>query len=82
MIMEDQRIREILIEKDGRFRELFIEHQEFEQRLDTMCEKGLNTPEELIVERELKKRKLQVKDAMQHLINAYRTRISPSRERS
>jgi len=75
--MEDQRIREILIEKDGEFRRLFIKHQEFQQQLDDLFMARENGDSEQIQVRELKKRKLQAKDAMQRLIDAYRTRIEP-----
>lgn len=75
--MEDQRIREILIEKDGDFRRLFIKHQEFQQQLDDLFMARENGDAEQIQVRELKKRKLQAKDAMQRLIDAYRTRIEP-----
>ena len=79
--MEDQRIREILIEKDGDFRRLFIEHQEFQQQLDELSILERNGDEDEIQVRELKKRKLQAKDAMQRRIAAYRTRIEPSGNR-
>jgi len=75
--MEDQRIKEILIEKDRHFRRLFIEHQEFQQQLDDLPVTGNPRDLEEIRVRELKKRKLQAKDAMQRMIAAYRTRIDP-----
>ncbi|MBN1196888.1 MAG: YdcH family protein [Candidatus Aminicenantes bacterium] len=76
--MEDQRIKEILIEKDDGFRRLFIEHQEFQQQLDDLF--GTESSSEVlqIRVRNLKKRKLQLKDAMQRMIIAYRRRIESS----
>ncbi|MDY0296634.1 MAG: YdcH family protein [Acidobacteriota bacterium] len=79
--MEDQRIKEILIEKDSEFRRLFIEHQEFQQQIDDLSGAGSGTETELIHVRELKKRKLLIKDAMQRMITAYRVRIDSPGDR-
>lgn len=76
--MEDQRIKEILIEKDEGFRRLFIEHQEFQQQLDELFRTENSSEVQHIRVRDLKKRKLQLKDAMQRMIIAYRRRIDSS----
>jgi uncharacterized protein YdcH (DUF465 family) len=76
--MEDQRIKEILIEKDEGFRRLFIEHQEFQQQLDELFGTESSSEVQHIRVRDLKKRKLQLKDAMQRMIIAYRRRIDSS----
>jgi len=74
--VEDQRIKEILIEKNKKFKELFLRHQEFEQKLKNFIKKSSKTDMELIEETELKKQKLRVKDAMQKYIFEYRNRLS------
>ena len=79
--MEDQRIKEILIEKDEIFRRLFIEHQEFQRQLDDLPVTGNDNEIQQVQVREIKKRKLQRKDAMQRMISAYRARIDSSLDR-
>ena len=51
--MDERAVREYLLRHDERFRELFDEHQQFEETV-------------------LKKKKLALKDRMQHLIQEYR----------
>jgi uncharacterized protein YdcH (DUF465 family) len=74
--MEDQRIKEILIEKNKKFKELFLRHQEFEQKLKTFTNKSFKTDHDLVEEKKLKKKKLRIKDAMQKYIFEYRNRIN------
>jgi uncharacterized protein YdcH (DUF465 family) len=74
--VEDQRIKEILIEKNKEFKELFLRHQEFEQKLKTYIKKSFKTDRDLIEEKKLKKKKLRVKDAMQKYIFEYRNRLN------
>lgn len=74
--MEDQRIKEILIEKNQEFKELFLMHQEFEQKLRTFINKTFKTELELIEEKKIKKKKLKIKDAMQKYIFEYRNRLN------
>lgn len=70
--MEDQRIKEILIEKNDNFRELYLEHQKYEQRLRDLGDKNYKSQIELAEERNLKKRKLRLKDEMQKIIWEYK----------
>jgi uncharacterized protein YdcH (DUF465 family) len=70
--MEDQRIKEILIEKNDNFRKLYLEHQRYEQRLRDLGDKNYKSQTELLEEQNLKKRKLMVKDAMQKIIWEYK----------
>ncbi len=70
--MEDQRIKEILIEKNDNFRELYLEHQRYEQRLRNLSNKNFKTQNEMMEEQNLKKRKLVIKDAMQKIIFEYK----------
>lgn len=70
--MEDQRIKEILIEKNDNFRKLYLEHQKFEQRLRDLGNKSYKSPDEMLEEQNIKKRKLMIKDAMQKIIWEYK----------
>jgi uncharacterized protein YdcH (DUF465 family) len=73
--MEDQRIKEILIEKNRDFKELYLEHQGYEQKLRDLREKNHKSQVEQVEERNLKKQKLKLKDAMQKLIHEYKKKL-------
>lgn len=70
--MEDQRIKEILIEKDRDFKSLYLEHQDYEQKLRDLSKKEFKSQNEWIEEKNMKKHKLKLKDAMQKIISEYR----------
>ena len=70
--MEDQRIKEILIEKNNYFKEIFLKHQAFEQQLSELEQKNVRTEMDSNEERILKKQKLRLKDEMQKFIIEYR----------
>jgi uncharacterized protein YdcH (DUF465 family) len=73
--MEDQRIKEILIEKNRDFKELYLEHQGYEQKLRDLREKKHKSQVEQVEERNLKKRKLKLKDDMQKVIHEYKKKL-------
>jgi len=73
--MTDPFIREILIEKNREFRQLYLRHQYFERTLETLPEEMLKTDEGLRQAQQLKKKKLHLKDAMQRLIIEYRKKV-------
>jgi hypothetical protein len=50
------------------FRELRAQHRTFEQRLDELYRKPYLSPDEELETVELKKRKLQLKDRMEHMV--------------
>ena len=70
--MEDQKIKETLIEKDSSFRKLFLRHQELEEKLQYFLKKKFKSEEEQVASRNIKKEKLKIKDAMQKQINAFK----------
>jgi len=69
--MEEQRIKEILIERDSEFKMLFVKHQELEDKLQELLRRRPKTEEERIAEKTIKKEKLRLKDAMQKRISSY-----------
>jgi uncharacterized protein YdcH (DUF465 family) len=73
--MEDQRIKEILIEKNQDFRQMYLKHQEFEKQLREMDGSQVNTEAQLVETRRIKKQKLKLKDAMQKFIIEYRDMV-------
>jgi uncharacterized protein YdcH (DUF465 family) len=64
-------LKEELIKENQAFRELAIQHQNYEKRLSELA--GLTYPndEELLEESVLKKKKLAVKDEMYAIIQQY-----------
>jgi len=70
--MEEQRIKEILIERDSEFKMLFVKHQELEEKLQSLQQKKQKSEEERVAEKNIKKEKLRLKDAMQKRICAYK----------
>ena len=70
--MQDQKIKEILIEKDSEFKMLFVKHQELEEKLQQFLQKKQKSEDERIAEKNIKKEKLRLKDAMQKRIDAFR----------
>lgn len=73
--MEDQKIKEILIEKDEKFKEIFLKHKEFEERLKEHYNSIIRTDSDLIAEQILKKQKLKLKDEMQKHIVEFRKQV-------
>ncbi len=74
--MEEQRIKEILIEKDSEFKMLFVKHQELEEKLQLYAQNKQKSEDERVMEKNIKKEKLKLKDAMQKRICAFRKQSS------
>ena len=74
--MEDQRVKEILIEKNGNFKKLFLQHQEYDKKLKKLNIKNFKSDKEFIEIRKLKKKKLVLKDRMQEYILDYKRKIN------
>ena len=70
--MEEQKIKEILIERDSEFKMLFVKHQELEEKLRRVLDKKQKSDEERVAEKNIKKEKLRLKDAMQKRIYAFK----------
>ena len=74
--MNDQNIREILIEQNEQFKDLASKHREFEQRLEELDNRKIKTDGDWLEVRNIKKHKLQIKDSMQRYIFEYRKKRS------
>ena len=74
--MDDHKIKEILIEKNGAFKKLFLEHQELEDKLQLHMQKKFKNDEERIEEKNIKKKKLMLKDAMQKHIFEFKEKLN------
>ena len=70
--MDEKVLKELLLRENVDFRRLHKEHQACEKRLGDLQDKGFLTEEERLEERELKKRKLTIKDRMYLMMAEYR----------
>lgn len=69
--MNEQALKELLLKEKEDFRELHNEHQECEKRLEILQLKSLLSEQEKLEERDLKKRKLALKDRMYRMMAEY-----------
>jgi uncharacterized protein YdcH (DUF465 family) len=74
--MNDHKIKEILIEKNGAFKKLFLEHQDLEEKLQLHLQNKFKNDEERIEEKNTKKKKLKLKDAMQKHICEFKKKLN------
>ena len=63
-----QDVRQSLLAQDPEFRSLAEEHSRCESQLEQIVKSSYLSSEDLIQEAALKKRKLQLKDRMEHLV--------------
>ena len=70
--MDEHALKELLLRENDDFRKLHEEHQACEKRLEDLLGKTFLTDKEKLEERELKKRKLAIKDKMYLMMAEYR----------
>ncbi|MFQ6069357.1 MAG: DUF465 domain-containing protein [Candidatus Aminicenantales bacterium] len=70
--MDEKKIRERMLAENEEFRKLDKEHRKYEDELKMFEGKAYLTPEEELRERELKKRKLAIKDRMYLMMREYK----------
>lgn len=66
--MKEEKIKEILLQQNEEFKRLYQEHQQCEKSLAELQAKNFLSEEEKLQEKELKKRKLKLKDEMYRII--------------
>ena len=66
-----QEIREHLMTSNPEFQQLASEHSRYESQLDQLTKQTYLNAEDLLLQIELKKRKLRVKDEMERLVAAH-----------
>ncbi len=69
--MDENALKARLIKENAEFKKLFDEHQRYETKLAEFKEKTHLTDAERLEEKELKKRKLALKDRMYFLMKTY-----------
>jgi len=67
--MDEHAIKELLLRENAEFRRVHDDHQACEKALDTIRAKAYLSPAEADEERELKKKKLALKDRMYRLMS-------------
>ena len=72
MNVQSQGLKEELLRTDEEFHELVAKHHELEDRLHQLTSKHYLSEPEQVEEVNLKKRKLQLKDRMEHIIRRRR----------
>ena len=77
MPMADE-IRHQLLQSDEEFRQLVAQHQDLEQRLNTLSGKPYLNEQEQFEQMTLKKRKLQLKDRMEEVLRQHRQTLAGS----
>ncbi len=70
--MEEMKIKELLLKENKEFRKAFNQHQKLEKKLVKFQSKNFLSDEEKWEERQLKKKKLMLKDKMYSLMTEYK----------
>lgn len=74
---EDLELKAELLETDEEFKQLHLEHQEYERRLLEISHKSLLSQEDEIEEKRIKLHKLALKDRMEQILREHReSRVS------
>ena len=69
--MDEKALKELLLKDNEEFRKLNREHQSCEKKLEKFKNKSFLTEGEKLEEKEIKKRKLALKDRMYRLMNEF-----------
>jgi len=72
MSISDAEFRERLMQEDAEFRKLAAEHQAYDQQLTELEGRHFQSEEERLTEKNLKKKKLALKDQMYAIMQKYR----------
>ena len=70
--MKEKELKELLLKKDEVFRKAHKQHKQLEKKLEKLEQKSFLTEAEKTEEKELKKKKLFLKDKMYYLMTEYR----------
>lgn len=70
--MEEKLLRERMLDENKEFKKLYLQHQKYEKELEKFKDKSFLTEEEKLKEKELKKKKLALKDRMYYLMREYK----------
>jgi uncharacterized protein YdcH (DUF465 family) len=74
-LMKDDEVTQRLLDENEEFRQLKEEHNWFHRKVEDLDKKSFLTPAERQQREELKKKKLALKDKMEAIMAAYRSRL-------
>ena len=74
--MTELKIKEILIEKDEKFKNLYLKHQEYERTINNLNKIYFKSDNEILKYKRIKRDKLRLKDLMQLYIDNFRQRLT------
>ena len=77
--MSSQRLREVLLQTDEEFRQLWEEHRELDCRLGELSRQVYRSTNEDLEKATLKKRKLRLKDRMEDIVRRHRAPAAAER---
>ena len=69
-------IKQLLLQSNEEFRRLSQKHSSFNEQLEKLIHKAYLSEEEKVEEINLKKKKLQIKDQMEIMIQRYRQQLT------
>ena len=70
--MEEKELKELMIKKNEDFKKIYKQHQKYEKELEKFKAKSFLSEEEKLKEKELKKKKLALKDRMYFMMIEFR----------
>ncbi len=70
--MKEKELKELLLKKDEVFKKAYNQHKKLGKKLEKLKQKDFLTEVENMEEKELKKKKLFLKDKMYYLMTEYR----------
>jgi uncharacterized protein YdcH (DUF465 family) len=73
--MDEAKIKAHLLEKDRDFRKAFDQHQKLKKKLSKFQAKNFLTEEDKVKEKQLKKKKLLLKDKMYFMMTEFRKSV-------
>ncbi len=76
MSAPDHSLRHQLLEGDEEFRQLYEEHQGFEQRLEHLNQKSIPSEQDELETKSIKRHKLFLKDRMQTILRSQRETVA------
>jgi uncharacterized protein YdcH (DUF465 family) len=76
MMMKEEEIKEHLMSANPEFRRLVEEHKQHESQLEELLNRHHMSDQDHLEEIRLKKKKLQLKDQMNSMIQKFRTELS------
>ena len=73
--MSENQIKEMLLENSEDFRQIYLRHYDFQKELNKLNKINFKSSHEILKCKEIKRKKLLLKDQMQTYINAHKTEI-------